>query len=129
MKKLSFVALLLLTVFMTSCDGLGGGNTSNVDKSQIVGKWMTADEMYFEVYNSDGTGKEWDLRDDVTEEEATSFTWEFDEAAEDKFFKYYKMEISDAIVPQYCNILELTSTNFKYNNEGLRATYNLIRAN
>ena len=129
MKKLSFVALLLLAVIMTSCDGLGGGNTSNVDKSQIVGKWMTADEMYFEVYNSDGTGKEWDLRDDVTEEEAASFTWEFDEATEDKFFKYYKMEINDAIVPQYCNILELTSTDFKYNNEGIRATYNLIRAN
>ena len=129
MKKLSFVALLLLAVFMTSCDGLGGGNTSNVDKSQIVGKWMTADEMYFEVYNSDGTGKEWDLRDDVTEEEASTFTWEFDEETEDKFFKYYKMEINDAIVPQYCNILELTSTDFKYNNEGIRATYNLIRAN
>ena len=129
MKKLSFVALLLLTVCMTSCNGLGGGNTSNVDKSQIVGKWMTADEMYFEVYNSDGTGKEWDLRDDVTEEEATSFTWEFDEATEDKFFKYYKMEINDAIVSQYCNILELTSTDFKYDNKGFRATYNLIRAN
>jgi hypothetical protein len=56
------------------------------------------------------------------------FTWEFDEGAEDKFFKYYEMEIGGT-VPQYCNILELTSTNFKYNNEGLRATYNLIRAN
>lgn len=129
MKKLSFVALLLLAVFMVSCDGLGGADTANIDKSQIVGKWMTADGQYFEVYNSDGTGKEWDLRDDVTEEEALAFTWEFDNATEDKFFKYYKMEISDAIVPQYCNILELTSSVFKYNNEGFRATYNLIRAN
>ena len=128
MKKLSFVALLLLTVIMTSCNGSGGGNESNIDKSQIVGKWMTADGNYFEVYYSDGTGKEWDLRDDVTEEEASTFTWEFDEETEDKFFKYYKMEINDAIVPQYCNILELTSTDFKYNNEGFRATYNLIRA-
>lgn len=129
MKKLSFVALLLLAVFMVSCDGLGGTDTSNIDKSQIVGKWMTADGQYFEVYNSDGTGKEWDLRDDVTEEEALAFTWEFDDATEDKFFKYYKMEINGAIVPQYCNILELTSSVFKYNNEGFRATYNLIRAN
>ena len=127
MKKLSFVALLLLAVFMTSCDGLGGGDAANIDKSLIVGKWMTADEMYFEVYYSDGTGKEWDLRDDVTEEEASKFTWEFDEATEDRFVKYYKMEISDAIVPQYCKILELTSAKFKYNNEGLRATYDLIR--
>ena len=65
---------------------------------------------------------------DVTEEEASKFTWEFDEATEDNFVKYYKMEISDAIVPQYCKILELTSSKFKYNNEGLRATYDLIRA-
>lgn len=130
MKKLSFVALLLLTVIMTSCDGLGGGTTtSNIDKSQIVGKWMTSDKMYFEVYYSDGTGKEWDLRDDVTEEEASKFTWEFDEGAEDKFFKYYTMEIGGAVVPQYCNILELNSMKFKYNNEALRATYDLIRAN
>ena len=129
MKRLSFVALLLLTVVMTSCNGFGRGKGSDIDKSQIVGKWMTADEMYFEVYYSNGTGKEWDLRDDVTEEEASTFTWEFDEGAEDKFFKYYKMEISDAVVPQYCNILNLTSTNFKYNNEGFRATYDLIRAN
>lgn len=129
MKKLSFVALLLLTVIMTSCNGLGGGKESNIDKSQIVGKWMTTDGNYFEVYYSDGTGKEWDLRDDVTEEEASKFTWEFDEGAEDKFFKYYKMEINDAVVPQYCNILELNSMKFKYNNEGFRATYDLIRAN
>ena len=127
MKRLSFVALLLLTVVMTSCNGIGGGMVSNIDKSQIVGKWMTSDEMYFEVFYSDGTGKEWDLRDDVTEEEASKFTWEFDEATEDRFVKYYKMEINDAIVPQYCKILELTSAKFKYNNEGLRATYDLIR--
>ena len=128
MKRLSFVALLLLAVFMTSCDGLGGGDAANIDKSQIVGKWMTADGQYFEVYNSDGTGKEWDLRDDVQEDEASVFTWEFDEGAKDKFFKYYEMEIG-GVVPQYCNILELTATNFRYNNEGLRATYNLVRAN
>lgn len=128
MKKLGFIALLFLAVFVNSCGGIGGGESSNVDKSQIVGKWMTSDEMYFEVYYSDGTGKEWDLRDDVQEEEASEFTWEFDEAAKDKFFKYYEMEIG-GVVPQYCNILELTSTNFRYNNEGLRATYNLVRAN
>ena len=71
MKKLSFVALLLLTVCLVSCGGKEGGEVSGIDKSQLVGKWMTADKMYFEVYYSDGTGKEWDLKDDVTEEEAS----------------------------------------------------------
>jgi hypothetical protein len=128
MKKLGFIALLFVAFFVSSCGGAGGGDNANIDKNQIVGKWMTVDEQYFEVYYSNGTGKEWDLRDDVQEEEASEFTWEFDEETEDKFLKYYKMEINDAIVPQYCNILELTSTDFKYNNEGFRATYNLIRA-
>ena len=128
MKKLGFIALLFLAVCLNSCGPVGGGSETNIDKTQLVGKWMTSDEQYFEVYYSDGTGKEWDLRDDVQEEEASEFTWEFDEGAEDKFFKYYEMEIGGT-VPQYCNILELTSTNFRYNNEGLRATYNLIRAN
>lgn len=128
MKKLSFLVLMFLAVFATSCGG-GDDDTTTIDKNQLVGKWMTSDEMYFEVYYSDGKGKEWDLRDDVQEEEASWFTWEFDEGSDDKFIKYYKMEISDAIVPQYCNILELTQSKFKYNNEGLRATYNLIRAN
>jgi hypothetical protein len=91
-----------------------------------VGRWTTDDGMYFEVYNSDGTGKFWDLNDDVQEEEAQTFTWEFDEGADDKFFQYHQQE-SGSVVPQYCNILELTSTTFKYNNEGLRATYNLVR--
>ena len=126
MKKLGFIALLFLAVFFTSCDGTGSDDIK-IDKSQLVGKWMTNDSTYFEVYYTDGTGKEWDLKDDVQEEEASLFTWEFDEATDDKFIKYYEMEIG-GIVPQYCKILELSATNFRYNNDGLRATYNLIRA-
>ena len=126
MKKINLIAVLFLAFFAVSCNGLIEPN-SEIDKSQITGKWMTPDEKYFEVYYSDGTGKEWDLKDDVTEDEASWFTWEFDEGAEDKFFKYYEMEIG-GIVPQYCNILELSATNFRYNNNGFRATYNLIRA-
>ncbi|MBQ4548951.1 MAG: hypothetical protein IJA42_07190 [Bacteroidales bacterium] len=129
MKKLSFIALMLLMVVgMTSCEGLFGGDENKIDESLIVGKWKTADGTYFEVYNSDGTGKYWNLNDDVTEEEASNFTWEFSILSDDKFIQYHE-NFSGSLVPQYCNILELTSTTFKYNNEGLRATYNLIRAN
>ncbi len=127
MKKISFIAILLLAVFSYSCNEIGG-LSSDIDKSQIVGHWTTDDAMYHEVYYSDGTGKEWDLNDDVNEDEAKQFTWEFDNTSETKFFKYYPMEIGGGIIPQYCNILELTSTTFNYNNEGLRATYYLIRA-
>ena len=126
MKRLAFLTIILFAIFASSCDG--PLPTAEIDKDLIVGRWMTSDEMYFEVYNSDGTGKEWDLKDDVQEDEAIPFTWEFSETSDDSFIKYYEMEIG-GIVSQYCNILELSSTKFKYNNEGLRATYNLIRAN
>lgn len=125
MKKIGLIAVLLLAIFATSCGK--DKDDKKIDKTQITGKWKKADNSYFEVYYSDGTGKEWTPIDDITEEEASWFTWEFDEGAEDKFIKFYEMEIG-GIVPQYCNILELTSTTFNYNNEGFRATYNLVRA-
>ena len=127
MKKLSFIALALLTVFLASCGGNNGDEETQIDKSLIYGKWMTADSTYFEVYSADGTGKTWDLKDDVQEEDAQTFTWEFDENSDDKFFQYHNMEIGGT-VPLYCNILELTSTTFKYNTDAMRATYHLVRA-
>lgn len=127
MKKLSLIALALIALVFTSCGGLIGNEDAEIDKSQIYGKWMTVDKQYFEVYNSDGTGKFWNLADDVSEDEAQKFTWEFDEGSDDKFIQYHEMEIG-GMVPQYCNILELTSTTFKYNNNAFRATYNLVRA-
>ena len=127
MKKLSFIALALLTVFLASCGGNNGDEETQIDKSLIYGKWMTADSTYFEVYSADGTGKTWDLKDDVQEEDAQTFTWEFDEGSDDKFFQYHNMEIGGT-VPLYCNILELTSTTFKYNTDALRAKYHLVRA-
>lgn len=126
MKKLGLLTLLFFAIFATSCGG-GGGDEDTIDKSQITGKWKKADNSYFEVYYSNGTGKEWTPAEDISEEEASWFTWEFDEGSDDKFIKFYEMEMG-AVVPQYCNILELNSTTFKYNNEGFRATYNLVRA-
>ena len=123
MKKLSFIALLILSVAMMSCNP-----QNSIDKTQIYGKWMTVDSTYFEVYYSDGTAKYWDLNDDVQEEEASKFTWEFDLGTDDKFIQYHD-NFDGSIVPQYCDILELNSTTFKYNNKGFRATYNLVRAN
>ena len=127
MKKLSLIALLLLAVFSSSCKKGSNTDESKIDKSLIEGGWKTSDNTYFEVYYADGKGKEWTTTDDITEDEASWFTWEFSDAIENGFTKYYTMEIG-GVVPQSCKIIELTSTTFKYNNEGLRATYNLIRA-
>lgn len=123
MKKISLIAVLFLAIIATSC------GKPEIDKSLLVGEWKKSDNSYFETFYSNGTGKEWTPIDDATEDEASWFTWEFNEGTDDMFTKYYEMEELRGIVPQSCNILELTSTTLKYNNDGYRATYNLVRAN
>lgn len=123
MKKISLIAVLFLAIIATSC------GKPEIDKSLLVGEWKKSDNSYFETFYSNGTGKEWTPIDDVTEDEASWFTWEFNEGTDDMFTKYYETTELGGIVPQSCNILELTSTTLKYNNDGYRATYNLVRAN
>lgn len=110
MKKISLIAVLFLAIIATSC------GKPEIDKSLLVGEWKKSDNSYFETFYSNGTGKEWTPIDDVTEDEASWFTWEFNEGTDDMFTKYYETELG-GIVPQSCNILELTSTTLKYNNE------------
>lgn len=91
----------------------------------LVGRWSTADGGHFEVYNADGTGKMWDPADDVQEDEADTFDWSIDE--NNKMTQIVHYQGGQGEVPQYCNIHTLNTANFKYDNEGWRATYELIR--
>lgn len=130
MKKISLLAILAIALLVSSCkkeEDKQETTQQEEEVSSFVGRWMTEDGGYYEVYNDDGTGKFWTPADDVQEEEAQTFTWEMDPSNPKVFIQYHKMEIGDGIVPQVCNILKLTETRFVYNNEGLRAEYNLIR--
>lgn len=129
MKKYGLLAILVIALLATSCKKEEDKQETPQQEEVLtfVGRWMTEDGGYYEVYNDDGTGKFWTPADDVQEEEAQTFTWEMDPSNPKVFIQYHKMEIGDGIVPQVCNILELTKTKFRYNNEGLRAEYNLIR--
>ena len=80
MKKISLLAILAIALLVSSCK-------KEEDKQEtpqhevvltFVGRWMTEDGGYYEVYNNDGTGKFWAPADDVYEEEAQTFTWEVD---------------------------------------------------
>ena len=102
-------------------------STNEQSFSVLVGRWKTADGGHFEVYNADGTGHMWDPADDVQEDEADNFTWEIDE--NNKMTQIVDYQSGAGVIPQYCNILILKETAFKYNNEGWRAEYNLIRVN
>ena len=102
--------------------------TSQASFSVVIGRWKTADGGHFEVYNADGTGKMWDPADDVNEDEADTFTWTINES-DQTMIQIVTFQSGAGVVPQYCNILKLNENTFNYNNEAMRATYNMIRVN
>ena len=127
MKK---VSLLLVVAFfaalftVTSCKKDDDNNANY--KELIVGRWKTnAEEPYYEVYNADGTGKMWDTAEDVQEEDADTFEWSIDN--NNKLTQIIHFQGGQADLPQYCNIITLNETTFKYNNDGWRRTINLTR--
>ncbi len=130
MKK-SISLLLIVTFFVTlltvSCkkNKEEEETVTKTYKELIVGRWKTADGGHYEVYRANGTGKMWDPADDVQEDEADTFTWEID--GNKKMTQIIDFHSGASGIPQYCNILKLNETTFKYNNEGWRAEYNLIR--
>ena len=126
MKKILLLLIIpavLLTMLTLSCKK---EKPTKPYSELIVGRWKTdAEQPYHEVYYSDGTGKFWDEADDVTEEEATTFDWSID--SNNKLTQIHHMQEGQGDIPQYCNILTLNETTFKYNNEGWRAEYTLYR--
>ena len=127
MKKLALllVAALFVTLFTVSCSKKD--DSSQNYSELIVGRWKTSDGGHFEVYYSNGTGKMWDPADDVQEDEADTFDWTID--GNNRMTQIVHFHSGAADLPQYCNIITLNTTTFKYNNNGWRAEYNLIRVN
>lgn len=121
---LAFFATLMTVTSCSKKDKNDGGQSYS---ELIVGRWKTVDGGHFEVYNANGTGKMWDPADDVQEDEADTFTWEID--SNNKLTQIITYQSGAGVIPQYCNIITLNSTTFKYNNNGWRAEYNLIRVN
>ena len=131
MKKILLLLIIpavLLTMLTLSCKKEKPEEPTKPYSELIVGRWMTADGGHYEVYDANGTGHMWDPADDVQEDEADQFEWTMEEDHK-QFMQLIHFQGGQGTVPQYCNILELTETTFKYNNEGWRATYNLIRVN
>ncbi|MGN0033947.1 MAG: hypothetical protein ACI358_09270 [Candidatus Limimorpha sp.] len=127
MKRLSLLLVIscLVAAITFSCSKQETPSTDTPYSELIVGRWATDDEGHFEVYNANGTGKMWDPAEDVQEDEADTFTWTIDE--NNKLTQIINFQSGAAQVPQYCNILLLNETSFKYNNNGWRAEYDLNR--
>ena len=127
MKRFSLLLAIscFIAFFTFSCSKPEPSTPDSNYSELIVGRWATADEGHFEVYNANGTGKMWDPAEDVQEDEADTFTWSIDE--NNKLTQIINFQSGAAQVPQYCNILLLNETSFKYNNDGWRAEYDLNR--
>ncbi len=124
MKKLLLVlSVLFLGMTFISCSK--DDDNKNDYEKLIVGRWAEqGDQGRWEVYLSDGTGKYWDLKDDVHEDEAKKFDWHFDGKT---LIQEIKSDGVHVDVRQACEIEVLSSTMLKYNNEILRTTYTLYR--
>jgi len=123
--SLLLIVAFFATLFVVSCSKKD--DDKKAYSELIVGRWKTSDGGHFEVYYSNGTGKMWDPADDVEEDEADTFDWSID--SNNKLTQIVHFQSGAGDVPQYCNIITLNETTFKYNNNGWRAEYTLTRVN
>lgn len=128
MKKILSILLVVacFATLMTFTSCKKDDNNSKKYAELIVGRWKTADGGYYEMYNSNGTGKMWSPADDVDEDEADTFDWSIDENNK-TMTQIIHFHGGQGNVPQYCNIITLDESTFTYNNEGWRAAYTLVR--
>lgn len=82
------------------------------DTDMIIGLWQSGSVFY--RYNDDFTGSTWDSADDVTEAEASKFTWEVNKK---RIIHYHQMEIGGGIIPKAYNINKLDLMNFVYKDD------------
>lgn len=129
MKKgiiLLLIVAFFVTLGMVSCKK--ESPSSKTYSELVVGRWKTSDGGHYEVYESNGTGHMWDPADDVQEDEADQFSWSIDEDSKKMTQIIHSQELGFDVT-QYCNIITLSESTFKYNNEGWREEYTLTKVN
>ena len=65
-------------------------------KEMIVGLWQIDNHIFYR-FNSDGTGRTWDVNDDLTEDEASEFQWE---AFKESILVAHKLKFR-GVIPRY----------------------------
>ena len=110
MKKIVYLLALVLftSIATTSCIDV---STETFDETLLYGKWQSG-TLYYK-YLSDGSGTTWDTADDVTEEEAQSFTWTLEAST---LTHIYILEIGGT-VPKVYTVTKLTSTTLTYEDD------------
>jgi hypothetical protein len=123
MKRFSFYIAFcaVLTLMVVSCEE----DTTSFDETLLYGKWQGTWEgktVYYKYFD-DGTGYTWVPADDVTEEEATDFTWTLVQA---EFTQIYVGQMGQT-VPKVYTITELTSSTLKYKDDFDSYSYTKVK--
>ena len=107
-KTLRYLTMLtVLTLFAVSCTKEG----TTYDQTLLYGKWKSG-TLYYK-YLSGGTGGTWDTSDNVTEAEASAFTWTL---VNDLLTQIHILQIGGS-VPKIYTVTELTATSLKYHDD------------
>lgn len=88
----------------------------------LVGLWQKDGHVFYR-FEADGTGRTWDVDDDLTEDEGTSFDWE---TYEEAFMMTHKMRFR-GVVPRYYEFECLNAFDFRFHDT--YTSYSLERVN
>ena len=84
-------------------------HASPANKEMLVGLWQKDGHVFYR-FDADGTGHTWDVDDDITEDEATSFSWE---AYDNAIMMTHKLRIR-GIVPRYYELDRLNAFDLRF---------------
>lgn len=118
MKKtlLYFISLLFVSFMFVSCED----EEETFNESLLIGTWVSGTDYY--KYISGGTGKNWDTGDEITEDEAKTFSWTLEES---ELTHIFIMEMGGS-VPKVYTVTELTSTTLKYEDDYSSYTFTKV---
>ena len=84
-------------------------HASQANKDMLIGLWQTDGHVYYR-FNPNGSGHTWDVDDDLTEEEATPFSWE---AYEGAIMLTHKLRLG-GVVPYYYELDKLNTFDLRF---------------
>ena len=107
------------SILMTSCH-----EKEHFDIELIIGKWVAGTEYW--RYDNDGTGATWDKADDVNEDEAQAFKWEFDPESNHLTLIHWMEMSQEWTIPQMFTLKVLDDNTLSYKDR-YDSTYTFTR--
>ena len=84
-------------------------HASPANKEMLIGLWQKDGHVFYR-FDANGTGHTWDVDDDLTEEEATPFSWE---AYDNALMMTHTLRIR-GIVPRYYELDQLNAFDLRF---------------